>query len=162
MLFRDSSHALEKSHATEKQLILYSPIKQSKRLLSFWLRRLISGWSIAKKINYGYSLAIGIGALGTIIGLLVGDYCQKQAEWQLWITDKQQHLIMELKNAMLEVRAHPQRLLTVLGDSIWFNYEIAKFYEDLNQIEKILIEIENFIDKYPNYLAVMPESLSKY
>lgn len=156
MLFPNSSQALEnrKSHAKEKQLILHSPIRQSKHLLSFWLKRLISGWSIAKKINYGYSLAIGIGVLGTTIGLVVGDYCQKQAERQRLIADTQQHLIMELKNAVLEVRSHPQRLLTVLGDSIWFSYESAKFYEDINRIENILSVIENFVDKYPDNLAV--------
>ena len=43
------------------------------------INRFISRLSIAKKINYGYSLAIGIAVLGTTGGMICGDYYQKQA-----------------------------------------------------------------------------------
>ena len=61
----------------------------------------IGGLSIAKKIGYGYSLAIGLAVLGTTAGLMVGDYYQKQAQEQLRLVQNQYSLLKEFAGAIL-------------------------------------------------------------
>jgi signal transduction histidine kinase len=119
-----------------------------------WIRRAILRLSIAKKIGYGYSLAIGIAVLGTTVGLISGDYYKRQAQEQLSIADKQYHLLADLENAIGAVRSHPQRLVTVLGESIWFDYEIGKFFGDVNRVKGLLSELESFTDSHPHHLAI--------
>lgn len=50
---------------------------------------------------------------------------------------------------MLELRSHPQEIVAVLDDSIWFEYETSKFKNDLNETRELLSEIEAVIDSYP-------------
>lgn len=139
------------------------PILNSKRnssnFSSSWLRHLMLRWNIAKKIGYGYSLVIGISVLGTTIGLVLGDYYQGIAQKQLIIANKQQHLLNELENSVIAVRSHPQRLVTVLGESIWFDYEKAKFLGDIKRINKLLVELESFRKSNPNNSAIEAKDL---
>lgn len=126
-----------------------------------WLMQFFNGLSIAKKIGLGYSLAIGIGVIGTSIGLGTGYYYQQQAQEELYIADRQHHLILDLENAVTTVRLHPQRLVGVLGDSIWFELERNRFLAQVKEIEKFLVELEDFIDTHPDNLAVASEELKK-
>ncbi|QIZ71698.1 sensor histidine kinase [Oxynema aestuarii] len=97
---------------------------------------------ISQKIRYGYALAIGIGVVGTTVGLTFGDYQQRDASQQLKIAYRQQYLLSELDNAVLRMRSHPQRLVTVFGNSIWFEYESSKFFADVNRIEEVIKDLK--------------------
>ena len=123
-------------------------------VFSIWKKYLPVRLSIAKKIGYGYSLAIGIAVLGTVVGWVSGDYYQKQAQEQLAIAQKQQYLFSELENAINAMRLHPQRLVAVLGESIWFDYETAKFLEDVNRVKALLFEFESFMNSSPHNLVI--------
>ena len=119
-----------------------------------WIKSQISSLSIAKKIGYGYSLAIGIAVLGTTVGLITGDSYQTRAQKQLRLADRQQYILHELEKSVLVVRSHPQQLVTVIEDSIWFQYETSQFLENVDSLSYMLSEINNFIDSYPRHLAV--------
>lgn len=119
-----------------------------------WGKRLTVRFNIAKKIGYGYGLAISIALLGTGMGLIVGDYSQQKAQKQLQIAELQNSLLNELTIATLSVQMHPQRLLAVLKDSIWFKYETSKFTNDVNQLRRQLSELETFAQNHPKQLAV--------
>jgi signal transduction histidine kinase len=123
-------------------------------MLSDKVRRFILRLSIAKKISYGYSLAIGIAVFGTSIGLIIGDYYQEKAQKQLAIAEKQHHLLGDLENTISAMRSHPQRLVTVLGESIWFDYETAKFFEDVVQVNTLLSELESFIGSHSDHSTI--------
>ena len=118
-----------------------------------WLNYFILRLSIAQKISYGYSLAIGIAILGATLGLLGGDYYQRKAQEQLSIAERQKNLLGNLENAVGTVRLHPQRLVTVLGESIWFDYETAKFFREVEQVNATVAEFEAFIDKNPHNIV---------
>mgnify|MGYP000568362766 CR=1 FL=1 len=133
--------------------------KKDSKFLSDWIKNSIQCLSITKKIGYGYSLAIGIAVIGTTIGLAIGDYYQGQAQKQQRIANKQQLLLHELEYAVSELRSHPQRLVTVLGDSIWFDYETSKFFGDVNRVKTLLSDFKIFIDSNPNHLVVEEQEL---
>ncbi len=123
------------------------------KIIQNQLKSFILRLSIAQKISYGYSLAIGIAILGATLGLLGGDYYQRKAQEQLAIAERQKNLLGNLENAVGTVRLHPQRLVTVLGESIWFDYETAKFFRDVEQVNATLSEFEAFIDRNPHNLV---------
>lgn len=118
------------------------------------INRFISRLSIAQKINYGYSLAIGIAVLGTTGGMICGDYYQKQAFKALTFADDQQDLLRDLEYSVQVVQSHPKRLISILGDSIWFEYETAKFSKDVKAVKKNIAEIDTFSEEYSEELAV--------
>ncbi|HAZ49110.1 MAG TPA: histidine kinase [Cyanobacteria bacterium UBA11369] len=120
---------------------------------SKWVKNMFSRLSIAKKIGYGYGLAIGISVLGTTMGLFVGEYYQKQAKQQHEIAHEQEYLIYDLNISVREMRSHPQRLMSVVGQSIWFDYETAKFFGDVRQVKKVISEFETFVENHPSELA---------
>ena len=125
------------------------------------INRFISGLSIAKKITYGYSLAIGIAVLGTTGGMICGDYYQKQAFKALTFADEQQHLLRDLEYSVQAVQSHPKRLISVLGDSIWLEYETAKFLKDVDVVKSIIAEIAFFSEENSRELAVNSAELKE-
>ncbi|MCU0541218.1 MAG: ATP-binding protein [Oscillatoriaceae cyanobacterium Prado104] len=104
---------------------------------------------IGHKIACGYALAIGVALLGTASGLVVGDSYQRSARQQLDRSLQQEVLYHQLEVAVLEVRSHPQRLATVLGNSIWFNFEVSKFRDDTANILAMSAEMQSFIRQHP-------------
>lgn len=125
------------------------------------INRFISGLSIAQKITYGYSLAIGIAVLGTTGGMLCGDYYQKQAFQALTFADEQQHLLSNLEYSVQALQSHPKRLISVLGDSIWFEYETAKFLKDVDLVKKNIAELAFFTEEHSTELAVNSSELKE-
>jgi two-component system, NtrC family, sensor kinase len=81
---------------------------------SHWINHLTNRWSIAKKIGYGYTIAISISFIGTTIGLLVAYHNESSAYRQLNLSYQQQSLLKDLENSVTRIRLHPQRLFTVL------------------------------------------------
>ncbi|XHX77155.1 MAG: ATP-binding protein [Stenomitos frigidus ULC029] len=118
------------------------------------LKRLSQHWSIAHKISAGYALSIGIAVLGTTIGLVTGNYYQGKAQEQQALTDQQQHLLSELENTVNLIRIHPQRLMGVLGESVWFDYEKTKFLGSMSQVKALLVEFESFTDQHAAALGI--------
>ncbi len=121
-----------------------------------WLKHSIANLAIAQKIGYGYALAIGLAVSGTAIGSIVGDRYQNQAENQLIVANRQQNLLGELDNAVLTVRSHPQQLVAVVEDSIWFEYETSEFLGNVSWVQTVLSELDEFIDGNPDLVAIDP------
>ncbi len=120
----------------------------------FWLNHLSNRWSIAKKICYGYTVAIGISFIGTTSGLLLAYHNEIYAYKQLNLSYQQQSLLKDLENSVTRVRLHPQRLANVLENSIWFEYEKNHFNKQLILVYKDLAEIKKFIDIHPRNLVI--------
>ncbi|MEG5065512.1 ATP-binding protein [Microcoleus sp. B3-A4] len=143
---------------TEESRDIKNPIKKTPLTA---INRFISRLSIAKKINYGYSLAMGIAVLGTTAGMLYGDYYQKQAFQALTFADEQQDLLRDLEYSVQAVQSHPKRLIFVLGDSIWFEYETAKFLKDVDVVKKNIAELALFTEEHSAELAVSSAALKE-
>nr|WP_275994320.1 ATP-binding protein [Argonema antarcticum] len=114
------------------------------------MSRLISRWRINQKISYGYGLAIGIAILGTVAGLATGEYYEKQAKEHLAYANEQHNLLNQLRNTSLEARLHQQRLVPVLGNSVWLRYEVLEFDRNIANSKTLLTRIKYFADSNPN------------
>ncbi len=108
---------------------------------------------IGQKISYGYALAIGIAIFGTAAGQRLGDYFRKQALVQVNVAQQQQQLLQNLQNTVFEARSHAARLPTVLGNTLWLQYEHDRFFGKINQAKILISEIESFARQNPHSLA---------
>ena len=108
---------------------------------------------IGQKISYGYALAIGIAILGTAAGQKLGDYFRKQALVQVNVAQQQQQLLQNLQNTVFEARSHAARLPTVLGNTVWLQYEQDRFLWKINEAKILILEIEFFARQNPHSLA---------
>ena len=108
---------------------------------------------IGQKISYGYALAIGIAIFGTAAGQRLGDYFRKQALVQVNVAQQQQQLLQNLQNTVFEARSHAARLPTVLGNTVWLQYEQDRFFWQINQAKILISEIESFVRQNPDKLA---------
>jgi two-component system, NtrC family, sensor kinase len=129
-------------------------VKRSIKPILQCLSYFSNSWSIAKKISYGYTVIISIAAVGTVSGLLIANHYEKTAQKQLFLSYQQQSLLKDLKNAVITLRLHPQRLVTVLENSIWLEFEKNKFLNDVTQVNQQLSKLKFFINANPNDLAV--------
>lgn len=136
------------SHPVKKRFSFQS-VKISTQLFQC-LRSKILNLSIAKKIGYGYALSIGIAIAGTSTGLVIGNYCQKQAQTRFEFADRKQHLLSDLDRSVLEIRSHPQALFSVLEQSILFEYEMSKFNRDILEVKDTLLKLQDFAVKDVN------------
>ncbi|MDP5337159.1 MAG: ATP-binding protein [Nodularia sp. (in: cyanobacteria)] len=119
-----------------------------------WLKHLSDRWNIAKKISYGYTLAIGISFIGTISGLRLAYNNETNAYKQLNLSYKQETLLKNLENSVTRIRLHPQRLATVLENSIWFEFEKNLFQNQLIIVNKNLREAKVFVDNNSDNLVI--------
>ncbi|MEM9542055.1 MAG: ATP-binding protein [Cyanobacteria bacterium P01_E01_bin.42] len=110
--------------------------------------------SIAKKIGYGYAIAIGIAVLGTTIGVSAGGYYHQQFVKQRNLVQEQQDLLQELENSILNIQFHPNRLFAVVDNPISFEYEVGEFLSHMNHARAALVRLEEFVQNHPSYLTV--------
>ncbi|NEO87125.1 MAG: response regulator [Spirulina sp. SIO3F2] len=114
-------------------------------LLSSRLYHCLSKLGIAQKIGSGFALAVGVAIAGVSVGLVWGAIAERQALQNLAWASRQQLLLNDLEKEVLEVQAHPQRLIAVLGDSVWAKYEAAKFQDNVNQVMALTQDLDAFI-----------------
>jgi two-component system NtrC family sensor kinase len=118
-----------------------------------WLKGRFNHLRIGQKISYGYALAIGIAIFGTAAGQRLGDYFRKQALVQVNVAQQQQQLLQNLQNTVFEARSHAARLPSVLGNTVWLQYEHDRFFWKINQAKILISEIESFARQNPHSLA---------
>lgn len=109
---------------------------------SLILNRLDIRRKIARKIGYGYAIAIGMAIVGTSTGLVLGNYYSRKAQARVNLSTQKQELLEHLNSQVLGLQLHPSRLLAV--NSLWREYEINQFTLDLKHLNRLLAEIEQF------------------
>ncbi|HCF26614.1 MAG TPA: hypothetical protein DEV81_05275 [Cyanobacteria bacterium UBA11049] len=106
-----------------------------------WFSRL----GIRQKISYGYALAIGVAVLGSVTGLVIGDYFQNQARQELYLADKQEDLLAELKSAVLEARSHQQQFIPLLSNPKLFEHEYTHFQDHIARVDRLFTTFKSAI-----------------
>ncbi|NEQ95818.1 MAG: HAMP domain-containing protein [Cyanothece sp. SIO2G6] len=109
--------------------------------------------SIARKIGYGYGVAISLGFTGTIAGLLVADYFQGQGVFQLLDAQIQSQILDRFKVSSLRFSTVHLHLAAVVSDPDKFGDERQSFYEVLQRTEAATLELEQFVESDPVWLA---------
>ncbi|MDZ8257176.1 hypothetical protein [Nostoc sp. ChiQUE01b] len=90
-----------------------------------WFSKITNGLSIGNKIKFGYSLALGVGIVGTTIGLILGDRYQQQALQQQQNAFKELNLLYRLQTSILQTRTHQQQLIPLVANLKLYKEEYA-------------------------------------
>jgi signal transduction histidine kinase len=112
-----------------------------------------SRWKIYQKIGYGYGLAIGIGFLGSLFGMLVADYYQGQGVWQLMDAQQQSQLLKELEQEAEAFQLHGTRLAILRDRPLQFQAEYDQLQVAAENVQALSLKVEQFIDSQPSWLA---------
>lgn len=119
-------------------------------------------WFIYQKIGYGYFLAIAIGFMGSITGLLLADIYQKQAYDQLSDARRQAQLFNSFNTAVLEIQLQSYHLISSTDQPKIWNQEKKNIGQDLTALENLVIEIEDFIDQNPSWLVAEKTEIKSF
>ncbi len=119
----------------------------------------IGDWSIHKKIGRGYFLAIGIGFLGSLSGLVIGDYYQGQGLKQFNDAHIQAQLLGNFKDAALAAQLQGAQLDSFVDNSAKLKLQEEQFVKSIFQAKELRLRIEKFADSQPAWLAAKPEVL---
>ncbi|MEG4810969.1 HAMP domain-containing sensor histidine kinase [Microcoleus sp. F8-D3] len=131
----------------EKLSLKFSPSLPSK----------IGGLPIHQKIGCGYLLAIGIGFLGSLSGLVIADYYQGKGLKQLNDAHLQAQLIGNFKDAALAAQLQGSQLDSVVDNSAKLKQQEEQLFESIVLAKNLRLRIEKFADSQPAWLAAKPE-----
>ncbi|AFZ12222.1 integral membrane sensor signal transduction histidine kinase [Crinalium epipsammum PCC 9333] len=110
-----------------------------------WITRSLNFKSIRHKIGLGYALAIGVAILGTTAGQIIGTYYQEQAHDQYKQARDEEHLLTELKTAVLEARSHQQQFIPLIQNAQSFKDEHAHFLRHTQEVKKLFDEVKSYV-----------------
>jgi two-component system, NtrC family, sensor kinase len=113
------------------------------------IQKFIRRLSIHRKIAYGYAFAIGVAVLGTGSGLAVGDYYEYQAKAKLNFAHQQQDILQNLETEVILARSHSERIIPFLENPVWLETEVTGLFEQILQIEKSLVSLQNLVKQSP-------------
>ncbi|MBW4632636.1 MAG: HAMP domain-containing protein [Iphinoe sp. HA4291-MV1] len=118
-----------------------------------------SSWRIHQKIGYGYFLAIGIGFLGSLTGLVISNFYLGIETKKLGHARFQTQLLGNYKGTLVEAQLHSSNLVAVVEDPERLASRRAEFLSSVNEAQKIKKEITGFIDAKPGNLAITEDTL---
>ncbi|MEG4986220.1 HAMP domain-containing sensor histidine kinase [Microcoleus sp. BR0-C5] len=119
----------------------------------------IGGLPIHQKIGYGYLLAIGIGFLGSLSGLVIADYYQGQGLNQFNDAHLQAQLLGNFKDAALAAQLQGSQLDSFVDNSVKLKQQEEQLVKSIVKAKNLRLRIENFADSQPAWLAAKPEVL---
>ncbi|MEG4208482.1 ATP-binding protein [Microcoleus sp. S13_B4] len=132
--------------------------KSSFKLSKSWPSK-IGRWPIHQKIGGGYLLAIGIGFLGSLSGLLIADYYQGQGVNQLNDAHLQAQLLGNFKDAALAAQLQGAQLDSFVDNSAKLQLQKEQLVASITKAKNLRLQIENFADSQPAWLAAEPATL---
>lgn len=101
--------------------------------------------SISKKIGLGYALAIGVAVFGTALGLVVGDYYEKQAEQRDHTGHDTGIFLDSLHDAVLQARLRQLTLDSLLRQPAQLEQEYERFRADIVHIKSLMSQADSFM-----------------
>ncbi len=108
---------------------------------------------IHQKIGYGYFVAIGIGFLGSLVGLVIANYYRAREIRQFEHAQFQTQMLADYKDALVEVQLHSYSLATVAKLPQKLAAEKSGFDESIRKVEDVEAKIVKFLSEKPGRLA---------
>lgn len=114
---------------------------------------------IHQKIGYGYFAAIGIGFLGSLVGLVIANYYRGREIRQFNHAKYQTQMLSHYKDATQEVKLHSYSLAAAIGQPQQLSRKKANFRESLDKVKDVEVKISEFIISKPDGLAATEATL---
>ncbi|WP_017316734.1 sensor histidine kinase [Mastigocladopsis repens] len=118
-----------------------------------------SSWRIHQKIGYGYFLAIGIGFLGSLTGLVISNFYLGIETKKLGHAQFQTQMLGNYKDALTEAQLHSSNLVAVVEDPERLSSKKAEFLKSVDKANDIKQQITEFVDSKPGKLAATEDTI---
>jgi signal transduction histidine kinase len=116
-------------------------------------------WRIHSQIGFGYFLALGVGVVGALTGMLVADYYQGKGVEQLLDAQVQSQLLYDFGMVADQTQLHALRVEVVLEDADQLQAERDRLQKYLAKLETLTIQVDEFLDDNPAWLAAAPTEI---
>jgi len=111
-----------------------------------WFSKITNGLSIGNKIKCGYGLALGVGIVGTTIGLVFGDRYQEQALQNQQNAFKELNLLYQLQTSILQTRTHQQQLIPLVRNPKLYKEEYHHITSThAPEMKQVWLELQTYI-----------------
>ncbi|MBW4627647.1 MAG: HAMP domain-containing protein [Brasilonema octagenarum HA4186-MV1] len=118
-----------------------------------------SSWRIHQKIGYGYFLAIGIGFLGSLTGLVISNFYLGIETKQLEHAQFQTQVLSSYRNALVNAQLHGSNLVAVIRNPQRLSSKRTELLSSVKDAKNVEQQITKFIDSKPGKLAVPEDTL---
>lgn len=143
----------------QKKISSQNFVEKSSLIISKILPFKIGGLPIHQKIGGGYFLAIGIGFIGSLSGLVIADYFQGQGVNQLNDAHLQAQLLGNFKDSALAAQLQGAQLDSFVENRAQLELQKEQLSASITKAKNLRLKIENFADSKPAWLAVEPAIL---
>lgn len=118
-----------------------------------------SSWRIHQKIGYGYFVALAIGFLGSLMGLVFAHYYRGQGVRRLNQANLQVEMLTNYKDGMVMSQLQSTQLATLVRQPQRFQQKQANFFQQIETVQKWEQELSQFIATNPRELVINAISL---
>ncbi|MGL5081090.1 MAG: sensor histidine kinase [Microcoleaceae cyanobacterium] len=126
------------------------------------LKKWLSNLNVGQKIGLGYALSVGIAVSGAIIGIVVGNYYQQQAQQREEWAHEELALLSRLQSGVLQARTHQQQLIPLAQYPDQFQDEYAHILDHEAEIYETLAELNAFITESRQLVGDTPTQIPAF
>ncbi|WP_332989278.1 sensor histidine kinase [Microcoleus sp. A006_D1] len=153
------SEQISSVETAHPKVSIHDFVERASLKLSKILPSNIAGWRIHQKIGGGYFLAIGIGFIGSMSGLVIADYHQGEGLKQLNDAHAQAQLLGNFKDAALAAQLQGAQLDSFVDNAAKLRLQEKQFSQSILKAKNLRFRIEKFADSQPAWLVAKPEVL---
>jgi hypothetical protein len=111
-----------------------------------WLTKVTHTLSIGQKIAYGYALSLSIAVVGTVAGLIIGDFYQTPAQQQKGDAQYEISLLYRLQTALLQARTSQQQLIYFVNQTELLKKEYLNFSKYAGELKQVWSDVQLYVN----------------
>ena len=119
----------------------------------------LSGLNVGKKIGLGFTTALGIAFVGTVVGIGVGEHYERQARESLSATLAESKLVFKTKAAIHHASIFQRDMVYLLDEPEALTEKIGSFRTKVDGIERDFTDLQVI---FSQTAARSPEQLATY
>lgn len=116
------------------------------KLPYLWLRKITHNFSIGQKIAYGYALSLSTAVVGTVAGLIIGDFYQTPAQHQKGDAQYEISLIYRLQTAVLQARTSQQKFVNYVNRPELLKKEYSNFSNYAVELKQVWSDVHYYVN----------------
>ncbi|MBE9087420.1 HAMP domain-containing protein [Tolypothrix sp. LEGE 11397] len=152
---------MQQNHIYKKIFEVFIQIDNS------WILKIIHNFTIGQKIRYGYILSLSIAVVGTVGGLIVGDFYQRPARQQKDSAQYELQLLHRLQTAILQTRNSQQQVIAVITHQAeLLQHQYADFAKYALELKNLWSEVKAHVNsekyKHENNSEGIPDFLKAH
>jgi len=116
---------------------------------------------LGNQIGYGYLVAISVGWIGSLVGIMVANYFQGQGIFRLLDAQAQTRLLLEFEDTATQAQLQATRVLVLSDHSDEQQQAWATLSKELAALSSLRQDLDDFLGGQPAWLAKEAEIMGR-